>query len=225
MKTSIQVQNALNDMPAELPALYRRMLHKIPQDQIETANLILRWVIMAARALSPDELASLVRPRDSETIKHTQVAQDYIRLCEPLISISQDGKVTVVHQSVKDFLLKSQPDDDPVAERFRVATAEGHFSLADACLKSLNTVSAITRYANHNWPYHMKRCTEFTTRLIKQNNDFFREKSTLRQQWWRQHGEYTAQEEAMPRLHFACYLGLNHWVEVNCDFFSLGSDL
>lgn len=135
MKTSIQIQRAVQVMPAGLPALYIRMLHNIPQDQVATASWVLRCVVLTARPLEFSELAYLGEWQVPEIMELTRAARDYLKLCEPLIFITKDGKVMVIHQSVRDFLLNSKRDDDPVVDWFRVKPPEEHFELANICLK------------------------------------------------------------------------------------------
>jgi hypothetical protein len=58
--TTMQVLEALEELPAALPALYSRMIRNIPFEKLRICTSILRWVALAARSLSVDELADAV---------------------------------------------------------------------------------------------------------------------------------------------------------------------
>lgn len=117
---------------------------------------------------------------------HLEAAQDYISLCKPLISL-QNGKVIFVLQSVKEYLLRQpQANDDPIAERFRIKLAEGHASLAETCLATFKTDSALTAYAHSHWSEHTRQSAEFSASLMFQYEQMFDMGTVFREQWWRQ---------------------------------------
>jgi hypothetical protein len=131
--TVTQVLETLEELPAALPALYSRMIHKIAAEKLQTCILILHWVVLAVRPLTLTELTDAVGWHVPSQLTPEQAAQDYIGLCKPLVSI-QGGVVVLVHQSFKDYLLHTRPDNDPIVESVRIKFAESHLAMADTCL-------------------------------------------------------------------------------------------
>jgi hypothetical protein len=217
--TVMQVLEALEELPVALPALYSRMIHKIAPDKLRMCTSILSWVALAERSLTVDELANAVGWPVPSQLTPDQAAQDYISLCKYLISI-QGGKVILVHQSVKDYLLRTQPDDDRFLESARIKVAESHLAMADRCLKALESRSALVDYANLFWPEHAKQCGKLARRWIAKNDRFFGERSKSRKGWWQTYIQALTLEYYHgrlqldpPQLHMACFLGLTQWVE------------
>jgi hypothetical protein len=184
--TTMQVLEALEELPAALPALYSRMIRNIAVDKLHICISILSWVALAEQSLTLDQLADAVEWHVPSQLTPEQAAQDYISLCEPLVSI-QSGKVVFVHQSVKDYLLRTQTDDDRILESARIKISESHLAIADRCLKVLGGHSALVRYANLFWPDHAKQCGRLARLWIVENYHFFRERSKSRTSWWKVH--------------------------------------
>ena len=223
--TVMQVLEALEELPTALPALYSRMIRNIAADKLQTCISILHWVALAMESLTLDALADAVGWRVPDHMTPEQAAQDYISLCKPLISIQRNtGTVVFVHQSVKDYLMRTQPDDDPVVESARVKNAESHLAMADRCLKALGSRrSAFARYANRFWPQHAKQCGRLAISWIVQNKYFFGERSEIRAHWWQFYREMSRAQSTdhtflkkqldPPNLHMACSIGFTHWVD------------
>jgi hypothetical protein len=221
-ETVMQVLEALDELPSALPALYSRMIHNIAADKLQICISILHWVALAAQPLTVDELADAIKWHVPRQLTPNQAAQDYISLCKPLIS-TQGGKVVLVHQSVKDYLLRTRPDEDPAVESVRIKPLESHLAMADRCLQVLGGHSALVRYANSYWPEHARQCGKLASPWIVTNDHFFGKRSQLRKSWWR---IYAASSESKPRLgmkakgrhdmtklHMACFIGFTQWVE------------
>jgi hypothetical protein len=220
--TTMQVLEALEEMPAALPALYSRMIRNIPVDNLHICVLILRWVALAVQSLTVDELADAVKWHVPNQMTPDQAAQDYISLCKPLI-LTQSGKVALVHQSVKDYLLRTQPDDDPLVESVRIKIAESHLAMADRCLKVIGGHSALVTYADEFWPEHAKQCGRLASPWIVKNDQFFKERSEPRKCWWERYTLAPEHKNRLllvqngpldpPQLHMACLIGFKQWVE------------
>ena len=220
--TVIQVLDALGDLPAALPALYSRMIRGIAVDKLQACISILRWVVLAMKPLTVNELADAVEWHTPSQLTPEQAAQDYISLCKSLISI-QDNRVGVVHQSVKDYLLRTQLGDDPVVESVRIKIEEGHLAMADRCLKALEDGSAFGHYANLFWPEHAKQCGKLASPWILENDCFFRERSELCSRWWPIYFKASSYVRRVtrgihltsdpPELHMACFTGFTKWVQ------------
>ena len=118
-KTKIfsQVRKKLQELPSDLNKVYDRILSQIDAEceEIETAKLILRWVAVARRPLTVDELAMARALGQGEWEKNTIPSKDLLdelkdgfRSCEPLVYVDTDkDTVNLVHQSAKDYLLST----------------------------------------------------------------------------------------------------------------------
>jgi len=168
--------------------------------------------------LTLDELADAIGWHVPNQLTPKQAAQDYISLCKPLVSI-QAGKVVLVHQSVKDYLLRIQADHDPVVESVRIKHAESHLDIADRCLKVLGGDSALFDYATLHWPKHAKQSGSLVSPWIATNSHFFGPRSKSRKCWWRIYREMATAARTeflpgnLPKLHIACFLGFTQWAE------------
>ena len=108
-----EVEEALKTFPSGLEPLFARMLHQIRPERRQTIAQILRWVVMAARPLTVLELSIAVKQPNHDnnhgrTVRFSreEVMRDQILNCGFLLSITK-GKVKLVHQSVKDYLLRN----------------------------------------------------------------------------------------------------------------------
>jgi hypothetical protein len=206
--TTVQVLEALEELPTALPSLYSRMIRNISAEKLHTCISILRWVALAVRTLTVHELADAVEWHVPSELTPDQAAQDYISMCKSLIYL-QCGRVVLVHQSVKDYLLRTHPDDDPLVESVRVKKAESHLAMADRCIKVLAGDSALVDYANLYWPEHAKQCGKLASPWILANDHFFGRGSETRKIWWHCYraGWDLVWNDVPPRLHIACCIG------------------
>ena len=67
-KTCTEVLETLCALPSGLPALYSRMLLQIESSRRRTSSVILRWVTMAIRPLTLQELAAVIGIQSSAFI-------------------------------------------------------------------------------------------------------------------------------------------------------------
>jgi hypothetical protein len=219
--TTVQVLDALEELPAALPALYSRMIRTIAADKLQICTSILSWVALAESPLTVNELADAVGWHVPSQLTSEQAAQDHISLCKSLVSV-QRRRVVLVHQSVKDYLLRPQPDDDRLVESVRTKIAEGHLAIADRCLKVIGGHSALASYANDFWPKHAKQCGRLASSWIADNGHFFGERSESRKHWWQncavislrnRPGVRRGEPLYPPNLHIACFIGFMQWVK------------
>lgn len=217
--TSLQVQEVIDGLPNELGSLYSRMLYNIPPDKVDLVASVLCWAILAARPLSLLELAAAIEQHMPQHFDSEQTARECVALCTPLIAL-QGETVALVHQSAKDYFLRRDEDVDPVLETFRIKAADAHLILAETCLSKLDGDSPLAAYACSYWPEHARQCASNEELLVTRNNHFFAKASKLREQWWQQYvrhdkgyNENVYPDRHVPRLHMACYLGLERWAE------------
>lgn len=198
-RTSLEVEEAVNELPTALPALYGRMLRRIPSGILDLIISLLHWVTLAVRPLSLEELADVVTWHVPERMDKRRALRDYIRLCEPIIVVQQD-KVLLVHQPARDYFLRDTKDDDLLAEKVRTSFTSAQSFLAKTCLGALGKPSSLSEYATEHWPQHFSQCSESVQTSLVREEPFFGEGSTSRHTWWEQ---FNGHREP-PRLHTAC---------------------
>ncbi|RYP12006.1 hypothetical protein DL765_007522 [Monosporascus sp. GIB2] len=133
-KTCIEVLRTLETFPSGLPAIYSRMLLQIKGEHRRTSSQILRWVTMAVRPLTLQELAAAIGMQSSSTLITTERAiRDHVALCGLFLKV-QEQEVGLVHQSARDYLLRKEPDSDAVLEEFRIKPEAAQLELLSTCL-------------------------------------------------------------------------------------------
>jgi ankyrin repeat protein len=229
-KTCTEVVETLESLPRGLPAVYSRMLLQIESRHRRTSSIILRWVAMAFRPLTLQELAAAIgtgSPFSVITIE--QAIRDKIALCEPFLKV-QEQRVGLVHQSARDYLLRKEPDSNPVLEEFRVKPEAAHLELARTCFDcvmqsglqyaplnpndgSSSRELPLLSYATLHWPEHARYCSMLAGELLSFEMPFFQKDSNLRKNWW---ATYNARSwrnlSTPPLLHMTCHLGIVPWV-------------
>lgn len=227
---------ALDSLPAGLPAIYSRILLQIPEKHRKISLAILHWVTVALRPLELKELAYAVGVYPSSPlITPEQVIRDKIALCGPLLKI-QGKDISLVHQSARDYLLRREPDSVAVLEAFRINLEESHFMLARTSLEcvvksvlrhaplnpravSYPQESPLFEYAVDYWPKHASGCPTLAVQLLDSAALFFENDSPLRKNWWElyhdRHHIYI--HPYWPLLHMLCYLGITPWIKAVVD--------
>ena len=115
----IDVQEAMNTLPDGISELYTKILQRLHRDlgrnPFELCKRILMWVVTALRPLSITELhtalavhcqleQSTLLPRDQVLLYSEREIE---LVCGSLVSI-RDGRIQIVHLSVKEFLQRGQ---------------------------------------------------------------------------------------------------------------------
>jgi hypothetical protein len=228
-QTCSEIWEALEDLPSGLPSIYSRMLLRIPAERREMSRAILRWVTMAARPLQLRELAAAVGVQATPQMTVEQVARDAVALCGPLLKV-QEQEVSLVHQSARDYLLRTEPDNDEVLEAFRLNLESVHLELAEKCLNCVAQSdlqhrvldakpdaqeSPLLRYAMLHWPEHAKSCGALAAELFDPYGLFLQKKSSLRIHWWEVYDKMVRryEDECSQLLHMACSLEIVPWIE------------
>jgi hypothetical protein len=232
-RTCSEVLGVLENLPTGLPAYYSRMLQDIPAEQRQTSSSILRWVTLALRPLELQELAAAVDVRPfSSRLTIDQATRDVITLCGPLLRV-QEREVSLVHQSVRDYLLRKEEDSNAVLEAYRIRPQTTHLEIVQSCLncvmlsgfqqnvveladRSLSQESPLLRYAAVHWPEHARGCaTPLDTDFLCSLKHFLEAKHTVRRHWWAAYRENNNERlpPALPLLHMLCYLGFEPLVQ------------
>lgn len=221
-ETSTDVKRVMSQMPNGLPALYARMLRRIKSANQERSIRLLTYLAMSFKPLSLDVLADVLDCQASEGISEREATLDAIKACSPIITMQhlegEDTKVDFVHQSAKECLLQTPKGPNPIPEAFRIDVEASHLSLTKGCIHALSNGNRLQYYALMNWPKHARRLTTLNAQLIKDEDAFFGEHSTPFASWWHKYKlNFMRLPETMPgvtppRLHIACFLGLEAWV-------------
>ena len=254
MRTCKQIRETLTSLPSGLPAIYGRMLLSIPPDQRDYARTLLEWVALAARPLKLQELAAAISlPECLPQIEVERTTRDLVILCGPLLrteeireeprryGYSQDIKtiqsreVSLIHQSARDYLLRSDRDSHSVLETFRFCKATIHLQLAHRCIECIEQKGSqhyelfadqmlycpenpLYGYAVFYWPEHAKESFALATELFKSHKFFRRRNKALRRHWWDAFSDSLEGPyydiPSPPLLHMACILKLKPLVEV-----------
>ncbi|KAK0619028.1 hypothetical protein B0T14DRAFT_495874 [Immersiella caudata] len=142
--TEEAMNNALQEVPADLHDLYSHMMHSIQADtqKLQLATSILTWVALASRPLSTLELRSAVKLDLNQTLQN--VAKSAPDVCGQLVFIDRDEKVHLIHETAREFLVADEliAKSDNAFEGERrpfVAKKEGHTKLASLLLRYLST--------------------------------------------------------------------------------------
>ena len=145
-------------------------------------------------------------------------------MCGPLLKV-QDEEVGLVHQSVRDYLLR-QMSDTPALKAFRFQPEEAHLRIAWECLDCLqseltNRTDGSIRPAHHLleysifcWPRHVYSSGALEN-ILQHPSGFFHKKSSSRDIWWATYirrNEWRALSGVQPLLHMACYTGVIAWM-------------
>ncbi|KAH8742908.1 hypothetical protein F5882DRAFT_313535, partial [Hyaloscypha sp. PMI_1271] len=171
-----EVDMALDLFPPGLEELYARMLLQIGPNRRETVAKILRWIIIAIRPLTLSELSAAVNVKPPVGFSCDEVIRNQVSYCGYFLTI-KENEVGLIHQSVKDYLLRKSRDPNPELEVFRVKKDIGNLEVARKCFYYLqdfavkgseaclwNDSEYTTRlkefpllsYATLHWPEHAR---------------------------------------------------------------------
>ncbi|KAG5769174.1 hypothetical protein H9Q72_003517 [Fusarium xylarioides] len=236
-RTCLQIAETVKDIPVGLYPIFGRMLNQIDPKYRHVSATILKWIVIAMRPLTLEELAYAIES-DIEQM------EDRISICQPLLRIN-DNQVLFIHQSAKEYLLRSQPDQDKVAEGFRIEAKRCHGEIAHRCLQIIEhsffrhkridykTFESMKRdnkqpqtlgvsmwrkeslatcelfnYAERYWMSHARLSPEDANYLFDPSRPFFKRFSAVRRNW----AAYRVELSWLADM--AAYLGLVPWLRV-----------
>jgi len=126
------VRQCLDTCPPGLYPIYDRMIQDADLDESEKA---LQWklfalVTEARRPLYLDEIARSLR-------KDLNAKRAILRLGAPLLELNTDGRVTMMHNSVKNYVTRHDQPLDQQGPAISVPSEASHACLARACIMCL----------------------------------------------------------------------------------------
>ncbi|OQE35114.1 hypothetical protein PENCOP_c014G06499, partial [Penicillium coprophilum] len=174
LQTQLSDNNDIKTYIAEtkegLDSLYAHtilQLHRTSPGLLEIRKLVLTFCSMAAMPL---ELSEICNASDIELNCHIESLDTIYKACGPLIEIT-DGRVSLSHLSIRDYILAGRRQDDISLPESSTAA---HTTMANICLKYLclddhqqpfscfpwydnheNGQYPLLRYASLNWGRHM----------------------------------------------------------------------
>ena len=144
-KLASQATQKLKDLPADLNKVYDKILTLIDGDCKEIAIFVLRWVAVARRPLTVDELA-MVCALDSKEHEDNKLPReglldefrDVYKCCEPLVYVDTGNDViNLVHQSAKDYLLGSYLQANVELSHFHIVQGKTNLLIFGTCWRYL----------------------------------------------------------------------------------------
>ena len=176
----VDLERALNDLPATLDETYERTLGEIEDTNWEAAQRLLRCVAVASRPLRVEELAEILAfnfnagpiPKFRMDCRLEDPVEAVLSICSTLLSLVNVENSRVVqfgHFSVKEFLVSSRfaKKCNTISSRYHISMSPAHTVIAQACLGILLHLSEnVTRdslmqyplieYAGEHWFEHAR---------------------------------------------------------------------
>lgn len=140
-----QQLKALEGLPSGLHPLYQRLLSQVNPRWAPELKWLFVWLVAAVRPLSTSELAVALALRSHHRVVTDidvafSIPQFIKRSCPNLVQIDDSGFVSLVHQSFKDFLIRSDQAELPASTTFplfRVDVEAAHAEALTSCFNYL----------------------------------------------------------------------------------------
>ncbi len=159
--TETEIEDALNDVPADLEQLYGGMDATLartsrPTDQA-MARTILMWIVCSRHRLNLEQLGDAMKPEYAEVL---DLRLTISQVCGEFVVIDTKGTVSMVHATARDFLTENRELE------FYIAAADSHQKIFTKCISELTTSSSRIQmgqikpksfllYAAMSWAYHL----------------------------------------------------------------------
>jgi WD40 repeat protein len=126
------IKQALEDMPRDMEPLYQRTLELMTHRKggRKLAKAILTWVTCATRPLTTKELDGALNLDIKDNFPRLE--ESILALCGQMITVDKLGKVQMIHETAREFLLNKD-----LKSEFAVNKTEAHTRIARACLRYL----------------------------------------------------------------------------------------
>lgn len=134
---AVEVETVLDTFPPGLEELYARLLLQIEPHRDICAR-ILSWVVMVIRPLTVSELSVAFNVRPTTIFSADAVMRQHVTSCGHFLTLKGD-EVNLIHQSAKDYLLRSTCELTPDLELFRVKKDVANLQITRRCLSYLQS--------------------------------------------------------------------------------------
>ena len=176
----VNLERALNELPATLDETYERTLGEIEDVNWEAAQRLLQCVSVASRPLRVEELAEILAfnfnagpiPKFRVDCRLEDPVKAVLSICSTLLSlvnVENSRVVQFVHFSVKEFLTSTRfaKKCNTISSRYHISLSPAHTIIAQACLgillhlpESVTTDSLmqypLAGYASEHWFEHAR---------------------------------------------------------------------
>jgi hypothetical protein len=127
-----EINQVLDDVPREMEPLYLWTLELMSQATRgkKVAKAILAWSTCAVRSLTTKELKGALKLDIKGNFPSLE--ESILALCGQLVYVDKFGKVQMVHETAREFLLS-----DGLELEFAVNSSEAHTRIARTCLTYL----------------------------------------------------------------------------------------
>jgi hypothetical protein len=116
--TDAEIQDALMDLPKDLDETYSRCLTKIKAKRNDFSLKILRWVCVAIKPFTVDQLReALAINEETGRIERERMPtrRDALKCCYNLIMRDDQDRILLAHHSVRQFLSSTRADIELVS--------------------------------------------------------------------------------------------------------------
>ncbi|KAF2688474.1 WD40 repeat-like protein [Lentithecium fluviatile CBS 122367] len=186
--TEEEISQVLADVPRGMAPLYQRLLETMSRSVRgkSLTKAILTWTTCAMQPLKLEELSHALSIDIKETIPNLEASIG--ALCGQLVTIDKSGKVQMVHETAREFLL-----DDALQSEFAIDRRKAHTQVAIACLRYLTgtemkvprstrrvgasdatkTRGAFSSYAAFGFSFHLSQADSNSRELLILLDRFF----------------------------------------------------
>ncbi|GAW17446.1 hypothetical protein ANO14919_069030 [Xylariales sp. No.14919] len=149
------VEIALKQLPEGMAALYARMVSSIPDDPLNKslALHILKYVICSLRILTVVELAQALG--EDITAELLDIHKSIVNLCGGLVVVDNDGNVSMIHQTAREYLLGSSGGTVYIERNL------AHEELFLSCLRCLSAVGLRAKLSRGSKPAYLDYAASF----------------------------------------------------------------
>ncbi|KAI9375175.1 hypothetical protein BJX61DRAFT_192037 [Aspergillus egyptiacus] len=127
-----EIHQTLEDVPRGMELLYKRTLDYMSQATRgkELAKSILMWAVCAVRPLTISELEGALALDTHDSFPRLE--ESISALCGQLVVVDKHGRVTLVHETAREFLVAGGFESE-----FSIQETNAHTRMAEVCLKYL----------------------------------------------------------------------------------------
>lgn len=160
--TQDEIEQVLHDIPSDMQLLYRRiedsMTESLKAMDQKLAKALLMWIGCAQRVLTLDEVAEALEPTFGNIL---DLAYTIRQICGSLILVDRNSRVTFVHQTVREYLIKLSKGP------FAISPSEAHEEIFLRCMSCIgdselrahikqDKLSPLVPYAATSWHFHLR---------------------------------------------------------------------
>ena len=127
-----EMNRAIENMPCDMEPLYKRTLESMSQATggRNLTKAILTWATCAIRPLKTNELEEALRIDVKDNFP--KLEECILALCGNLVTVDKFGRVQMLHETAREFLVNDQLDSE-----FAINKKQAHTRIARACLTYL----------------------------------------------------------------------------------------